>query len=170
MVSTSLVLTLFLACFLPAGDQLLQSDAEVHEAEENLVAWIAELSAILNSSMVINLAKKSMILAVSEEFMNTEPAVVAPFPLLILKKVMEPMMLFSGVFADQRHLLDSSAPKLICTEDYLDKVTWNPLKIFNLLSYTLPFHFDGQAFCTSMVSKLLPQPRTYVVGHSPSSF
>lgn len=92
------------------------------------------------------------------------------------------MMVFSTNAPDQHLLLDTVAPSSICSEHWLHRAQWNPLKKFQLSPNTPPFRFAGRPICAlygvqlaATITDIKGRPRTlklfaYVLPSTPISF
>ena len=60
-----------------------------------------------------------------------------------LKKILETLTLYSSTSPGQNLLLDTGAPRSICSEDWLTTANWAPLQNVDLPPNTPPFRFAG---------------------------
>lgn len=128
-----------LAYFADANKKPLRIDEQHDEADETLDVWIADMLSRLDKS---DLSSPALPLSSTIDY-----TLYGSIPLSIpdLKDNVDTLTLFSTASADQHLPLDTGAPRSICSDEWLQKANWTPLKMFKLPTSKLPFRFPGHS-------------------------
>lgn len=131
-----------LTYFAKAAEQILHTDDTIYEADEDLDTWIAQLLDVRNEfpgNGNTALVQASHSLQCTQE----KSSDLIPMYLPALKDITESLTLYSTTSPETHILLETCAPRSICSEEWLTKSRRIPLKKIDLPSNMSPFRFAG---------------------------
>lgn len=146
--------------FHAAYNQMIDTANDRDDDDEAMDAWMADLFAVLDN---IEASTGSAPHSVGPSMSDNSYGFV-PMSLPELKGIMETLTLYSSTSADQHILLDTGAPRSICSVDWLEKANWAPLQTVALPANTPPFRFAGHPI-RAMYGVKLAATLTDIQGH-----
>lgn len=125
--------------FADAEEKLFYVNVQHDEADYALGAWIADMFAVFDNASSPSPASPL------SNIVDQKSYGFIPLSIPKLKGILDMTALFSNPSADQHVLLDTGAPRSICSKGRLQKANWRPLKRIELRTNTPPFSFAGHA-------------------------
>lgn len=129
-----------LTYFSFAGEQIIESTDAPNDENVAMDAWLAFYFAVLENAESSLQALSSGLGSFSKN-PNSNSYAFVPLLLLEMKEITESLALYSSAFKDSQNLLDTITTRYICSEEWLKKTNWVPLKKIELPASTPPFRF-----------------------------
>lgn len=118
------------AYFTEAPAQIIEQDQNTLDNSQVAVkSWIADLFSVLDNADFSMTSTPFRIIHVTQpSSFQTSPNFSFVFhSLLDLKHIRATLLKFSNTSANQHFLLDTGAPRSICSKDWIKRAHWDPL-------------------------------------------